>query len=64
MRSETRKIGEGAHYISSGKKLVRIHMESNTPNSISHYGKVCLQQCGINPRGKVYIGQHQTFLLK
>ena len=64
LRSETRKRGEGTRYINSGQKLARLHRKSQRPNSLSHHGVVCLQQCSINPRGQVSIVQHQTFLLK
>ena len=51
------------HDIDSGRELVRLHRESQCPNSIINHGKVCLQQCGINPRGQVSIGRHQKLYL-
>ena len=63
MRGKTRKRGEGAHEIKVGRKLVRLLREYQRPNSISLHGEVCLQQCGINPRGQVSIGRHQKLYL-
>ena len=48
-------IIEGVHKSDSERKLVRLHRKSQRPNSISNHGKVCLSQCGINPRGQVSI---------
>ena len=45
--------------INSGRKLFRLHRESHHSNCISRHCKMCLQQCGINSRGKVSIGRHQ-----
>ena len=48
----------------SGWKLVRLHRESQRSNCISRHGKMRLQQCGINSRGKVSIGRRQKKILK
>ena len=63
MRSETSKRGEGTHYIYSWQKLVRLHMESQRPNSTIHHCEMRLQQCGINPRARCLLADIKHFHL-
>ena len=63
MRSETIKRGEETTYTNSGRKHVILHSEYQRSDCISYHFKICLQQCGINSRGKVSIGRHQKIYL-